>query len=105
MVASIHAVAGIPFSVPEYYDENPIEVKEWHFPTGQYGGLSEPGMKSKDQLFLGSYMMYTSIPNDVPVQLKLLGHNVILIGSHYDEYVIDYFYIRWSEVGSDQKSK
>ena len=60
----------------------------------QYGGLSEPGMKSKDQLFLGSYMMYTSIPNDVPVQLKLLGHNVILIGSHYDEYVIDYFYIR-----------
>jgi len=83
-----------PVLCSEYYDEKPIEVTEWQFHTGQYGGLSEPGMKSKDQLFLGSYMMYTSIPNDVPVQLKLLGHNVILIDSHYDEYVIDYFYIR-----------
>ncbi|OQS02482.1 cathepsin, cysteine protease family C01A [Thraustotheca clavata] len=51
--------------------------------------------KSPDsQARLGVYTLYVDAETNEPVRFHYIGHNVMLGGSHMDEYIIDYEYIR-----------
>lgn len=40
--------------------------------------------------YAGSYKFYVDADNGNPVQLAFVGHNVVLGGSHYDQYIVNY---------------
>ncbi|KDO29683.1 hypothetical protein SPRG_05635 [Saprolegnia parasitica CBS 223.65] len=43
---------------------------------------------------LGVYTLYVDVDTNEPVRFHYIGHNVMLGGSHMDEYILDYEYIR-----------
>ncbi|KAH9115027.1 hypothetical protein AeMF1_010946 [Aphanomyces euteiches] len=44
--------------------------------------------------YLGTYTLYVDAATNDPVRFHFVGHNVVLGGSHLDEYIIDYNYLR-----------
>ncbi|RHY40292.1 hypothetical protein DYB30_003075, partial [Aphanomyces astaci] len=64
---------------------NSIECFTW-----KYDVASTPDNSS----YIGTYKLYVNAVTNALVQFHFVGHNVVLGGSHTDEYIIDYNYIR-----------
>ncbi|OQR90454.1 cathepsin, cysteine protease family C01A [Achlya hypogyna] len=46
------------------------------------------------QDYLGVYTLYVDVETNEPVRFHFIGHNIVLGGSHMDEYILDYEYLR-----------
>eukprot|EP00668_Euglena_longa_P046468 GGOE01062153.1.p1 GENE.GGOE01062153.1~~GGOE01062153.1.p1 ORF type:complete len:696 (-),score=169.66 GGOE01062153.1:133-1929(-) len=79
-----------PRKCAEFYDEEPIEVEEWAF-SNSWEHLGDGNQTNNDELYVGNYTIFTL--DKQPVQMRLLGHNVVP-SSHPDDYIFDFFYIR-----------
>ena len=82
---------------------DPVEALVWHFQTSQTPGtldwdqhkeVCDKTDPSQCEIWLGNYTFFTSVSAVTglvePVRFMFTGHNVVLGGSHFDEYVMDY---------------
>jgi hypothetical protein len=78
-----------------------VAATKWTFATAKAGAEVWQAIKtvcdkadpSLCEKWLGAYTFYTVAGADgvhTPIQFKFTGHNVVLGGSHFDEYVLDY---------------
>ena len=74
-----------------------VNANVWTYQTGSSGALDWKQIKTwcdgdGCEKYLGTYKLYTILVDGhhSPVQFRFTGHNVILGGSHFDEYVMDY---------------
>ena len=80
----------------------PVEATVWHYQTSktpehldytQIHTACDEGDSTQCELWLGTYKFYTAVNSagvHEPVRFAFTGHNVVLGGSHFDEYVMDY---------------
>ncbi len=75
-------VNGVKCDVWTYSYINKVEKDGWvaHLPD--------------ERGYSGDYTFYVNAENGMPVALYTVGHNVLLGGSHTDEYWMDYNYVR-----------
>lgn len=78
----------------------PVEAHVWTYTTTPDGGVHVNDINQicdKDkricESWLGNYTFFTEQQDDgthTPIRFQFTGHNVVLGGSHFDEYVMDY---------------
>ena len=79
----------------------PVEAHVWQFTTTPGGGVHVADIKNVCdtidpricEKWLGNYTFYTEENTDgthTPIRFEFTGHNVVLGGSHFDQYVLDY---------------
>ena len=71
-----------------------LDTYEWKFEYGSAkdcnGGLCKYTPPNPEG-YVGTYSFYVDARNGSPVRLHMkMGHNVVLGGSHYDEYIVEY---------------
>eukprot|EP01052_Picozoa_sp_SAG31_P032778 SAG31_NODE_3629_length_4049_cov_3.487089_1_plen_554_part_00 len=91
----------------------PVQAVKWTFSTNRSGALDwklmqnvcdDPKAESGCEGWLGSYSFYTwanAEGQHQPLQFKFTGHNIVLGGSHFDEYVFDYHAVTAGPVDSE----
>ncbi|ETV95386.1 hypothetical protein H310_11267 [Aphanomyces invadans] len=98
VIASIRCIADGPSSLQHIFPDlsrfepvygktlvNSIDCFSW-----KYDVAGSPDNSS----YFGTYKLFVNAATNEPVQFHFVGHNVILGGSHTDEYIIDYNYVR-----------
>ncbi|RHY26229.1 hypothetical protein DYB32_007797 [Aphanomyces invadans] len=98
VISSIRCIADGPSSLQHIFPDlsrfepvygktlvNSIDCFSW-----KYDVAGSPDNSS----YFGTYKLFVNAATNEPVQFHFVGHNVILGGSHTDEYIIDYNYVR-----------
>lgn len=72
---------------------NGISCQSWHYATEGEGPTPEG--------LMGIYTLYVDASDNRPVRFHYVGHNVMLGGSHLDEYYIDYHFVKSGPVDDE----
>ncbi|KAF0714218.1 Aste57867_3933 [Aphanomyces stellatus] len=98
VIDSIKCLAGSPSSLQHVFPNvslfEPVYGKSLVNSIDCFAWKYEVSSSPDNSSYLGSYKLYVNAATNEPVQFHFTGHNVVLGGSHMDEYIIDYNYLR-----------